>query len=70
MALGIVIHQQPYPGWADVWRAGPPGLRSRCVTLLRLSHAGADETLALPALKRLIRVEALSRSAKALLPRT
>jgi para-nitrobenzyl esterase len=36
--------------------------------LLRFSHAGANEALALPALKRVIRVETLSRSAQALLP--
>ena len=29
-ALGIIIHRcpSPNPGWADVWRAGPPGLGS------------------------------------------
>ena len=33
-----------------------------------ISHAGTNEALALPALKRVIRVETLSRSSKALLP--
>jgi hypothetical protein len=36
--------------------------------LLRFSHSGTHESLALPALKRVIRVETLSQSAKALLP--
>ncbi len=37
-------------------------------SLLRFSHAGTNEALASPALKRVIRVETLSRNAKALLP--
>jgi hypothetical protein len=37
-------------GWADVWRAGPPGLGSGWVLLLRFSHAGANQALALPAI--------------------
>jgi len=42
--------------------------RERLSSLLRFSHAGTNEALALPALKRVIRVETLSQSAKALLP--
>jgi hypothetical protein len=46
---------------------GPPGLGDG--SLLRFSHAGTHGALALPpALKRMIRIEPLSRSAKALLP--
>jgi hypothetical protein len=45
-------------------KAGGGGIRS----LLRFSHAGTSEALALPALKRVIRVETPSRSAKALVP--
>ena len=37
--------------------------------VLWFSHAGTNEGLALPALKRVIGVETLSQSAKALLPR-
>ena len=46
----------------------PSGPRERMGSLLRFPHAGTHEALALPALKRVIRVETLSRSAKALLP--
>jgi hypothetical protein len=52
-----------FPGWEYVWRGGPPGLGADA-----FSQAGTNEALALPALKRVIRVETLSRSAKALLP--
>ena len=37
--------------------------------LLRFSHAGTNEALALPALKRLIRVETLHRALKRSFPR-
>jgi hypothetical protein len=46
----------------------PSGPRDRMGFLLRLSQAETNEALALPALKRMIRVETLSQSAKALLP--
>ena len=42
--------------------------RERMRSRLRFSHSGTNEALTLPALKRVIRVEALSRTAKALLP--
>ncbi len=45
------------------------GPRERMDSLLRLSYAGAMRALAWPALKRSIRVETLSPSAKALVPR-
>src|SRR5580704_3513148 len=48
---------------------GLPQLIWTGLILRRFSHAGAHEALALPpALKRMIRIEILSRSAKALLP--
>ncbi len=38
------FHALPSPtGWADVWRAGPP---ERLGSLLRFSHAGANQALA------------------------
>jgi len=83
-AGGIIIHRCPSPnpglgshgrlhgkpGQAGQARlAGrPSGPRERMGSLLRSSHAGTNEALALPALKRVIRVETLSQSAKALLP--
>ena len=48
--------------------AGPTGLGRADGFSLRFSPAGANEALALPALKRVIRVETLLRSAQALLP--
>jgi hypothetical protein len=55
---------------ATVRRALDPGILGRVWmrSVLRFSHPGTHEALALPALKRLIRVETLSRRAKALLP--
>jgi hypothetical protein len=58
----------PSSGWAFLSAGLPYRLRERMRSLLRFSHAGTHEALALPALKRAIRVETLSRSAKALLP--
>src|ERR1700744_2273657 len=50
-------------------KRGLPQLIWTSLTLSRFSHAGTDEARALPpALKRMIRIETLSRSAKALLP--
>ena len=46
----------------------PSGPREPMGSLPRFSHAGTHEALTLPALKRVIRVETLSRSAQALLP--
>ncbi len=57
------------PGWAYVWLGGPPGLDERVRSLLRFSLAGTHEAWALPALKRVMRVEtfhgALKRSSPA-----
>src|ERR1700744_6151355 len=60
----ISRHRHPaLPGWAHIWYrpSGPRGWFSSTV-----SHAGTHEALALPpALERMIRIETLSRSAKA-----
>ena len=62
---GLGSHGKP----GQVRLAGrPSGPRERRRSLLRLSRARTHEALALPALKRVMRVETLSRSAKALLP--
>jgi|ERR1700678_2663702 hypothetical protein len=40
----LAIRLPALPGWADVWRGGPPGLG------FSSAHAGTNEVLALPAL--------------------
>jgi hypothetical protein len=74
----LLVLTQTLPCWAStagttacrgryVWfRPSEP--RERMGSLLRFSHAGSHEALALPALKRVIRAGSLSQSAKALLP--
>jgi hypothetical protein len=54
------------PGWATLGGAAFTP-RERMRSLPRLARAWTNEALALPALKRVIRVEAFSQSAKALL---
>jgi hypothetical protein len=50
-------------------KRGLPPLIWTSLTFSRFSHAGTDEALALPpALKRMIKIEILFRSAEALLP--
>jgi len=62
-ALEFILHRYPSPSGLG-WRlaTGPTGLGSGSV-LFCGSLAGTHEASALPALKRLIRVEILSRSA-------
>jgi hypothetical protein len=73
----LLVLTQTLPGWAPTACRGrrgryvwfrPSGPRKRMGCLLRFSQAGTHEALALPALKRVMRVESLSQSAKALLP--
>jgi hypothetical protein len=61
------IDSQPFR--ARLILAGrPSGPRERRGSLLRFSHPGISEVLALPEQKRVMRGETLSRSSKALLP--
>jgi hypothetical protein len=64
MGRPVVLHSIPQSSWAGLPRQAGAG----SLAGLRFSHAGSNAALALPALKRMIRVESLSQSAKALLP--
>jgi hypothetical protein len=67
--LGVIVPLMSQPSRAGLTLAGrPSGPREPMRSPLRFSHAGADEARALPARKRVIRIETLSQSAQALLP--